>query len=89
MDNGLVHFYVMKLKLVLIRLNPYCSGQWSRTAIVGSFLSLMGVLILIVVDNGLVQAALKTYLYNTNAVLILIVVDNGLVPTANKSINLK
>ena len=36
-------------------LNPYCSGQWSRTGIVVSNVNgVINVLILIVVDNGLV-----------------------------------
>ena len=35
-------------------LNPYCSGQWSRTINVTRILSQACVLILIVVDNGLV-----------------------------------
>ena len=60
-------------------LNPYCSGQWSRTY---KFTKLdymcKYVLILIVVDNGLVQARL-TCMGRKAPVLILIVVDNGLV----------
>ena len=38
-------------------LNPYCSGQWSRTRHLENKMttSLISVLILIVVDNGLVQ----------------------------------
>ena len=39
----------------LQRLNPYCSGQWSRTDAVMLIAEEEGVLILIVVDNGLVQ----------------------------------
>ena len=39
------------------RLNPCCSGQWSRTnGTEGDLDNLMRVLILIVVDDGLVQA---------------------------------
>ena len=37
-------------------LNPYCSGQWSRTYIPLANDATVGVLILIVVDNGLVHA---------------------------------
>ena len=59
-------------------LNPYCSGQWSRTNFKSNNQSNNNVLILIVVDNGLVPTV------NANGefvgfVLILIVVDNGLV----------
>ena len=36
-------------------LNPYCSGQWSRTNFKSNNQSNNNVLILIVVDNGLVQ----------------------------------
>ena len=63
-------------------LNPYCSGQWSRT------LEKMlkqdineAVLILIVVDNGLVPINCNRVLAMLAPVLILIVVDNGLVQT--------
>ena len=37
-----------------LRLNPYCSGQWSSTDGKISKFLVIGVLILIVVDNGLV-----------------------------------
>ena len=38
------------------RLNPYCSGRWSRTDIRHTAMSARQVLILIVVEDGLVQA---------------------------------
>ena len=60
-------------------LNPYCSGQWSRTAWDEKRLTRQeGVLILIVVDNGLVQV-FEDLGNKVIEVLILIVVDNGLV----------
>ena len=37
-----------------LRLNPYCSGQWSSTDGKISKFLVIGVLILVVVDNGLV-----------------------------------
>ena len=42
------------VKYGLSCLNPYCSGQWSRTAFTYFFVVFVCVLILIVVDNGLV-----------------------------------
>ena len=36
-------------------LNPYCSGQWSSTNKSVNITMTLGVLILIVVDNGLVR----------------------------------
>ena len=62
------------------RLNPYCSGQWSRTPRRVTYIEQIRVLILIVVDNGLVPWYCTAY-YKWCNVLILIVVDNGLVPT--------
>ena len=61
-------------------LNPYCSGQWSRTSIkTAHYFSINLVLILIVVDNGLVpDITIETWMQGIT-VLILIVVDNGLV----------
>ena len=59
-------------------LNPYCSGQWSRTLQRVSGQWAQRVLILIVVDNGLVLVTSQVCLWGT-LVLILIVVDNGLV----------
>ena len=56
MDNGLVLDANGNIIKSDTRLNPYCSGQWSRTSYackrMGTFVN---VLILIVVDNGLVH----------------------------------
>ena len=30
-DNGLVHKHVLQFNQLKLCLNPYCSGQWSRT----------------------------------------------------------
>ena len=55
MDNGLVPAKKAVMVLLLVSLNPYCSGQWSRTLICSVFLLLVVfVLILIVVEDGLV-----------------------------------
>ena len=32
-DNGLVHIFQAKKLPLLTSLNPYCSGQWSRTLV--------------------------------------------------------
>ena len=53
-DNGLVHIRHTAMSARQIGLNPYCSGQWSRTLMVSATYSRWAVLILIVVDNGLV-----------------------------------
>ena len=53
-DNGLVPRAVYKLAILKGCLNPYCSGQWSRTHLVLRYSLMRRVLILIVVDNGLV-----------------------------------
>ena len=42
-------------------LNPYCSGQWSRTKIMIFHCVKVHVLILIVVDNGLVHDLIRLY----------------------------
>ena len=61
-------------------LNPYCSGQWSRTLHkVSAWHCQEVVLILIVVDNGLVHPHRRARWGKSSKVLILIVVDNGLV----------
>ena len=55
-DDGLVLLNKLVMTLSYVRLNPYCSGRWSRTDNV--FLCLWSghrVLILVVVDNGLVH----------------------------------
>ena len=45
----------------MVRLNPYCSGQWTRTQCEPcANMSFMLVLILIVVDNGLVHTRLSS-----------------------------
>ena len=44
----------VKQSMILMSLNPYCSGQWSRTFQNHSRLALLKVLILVVVDDGLV-----------------------------------
>ena len=54
-DNGLVPRAVYKLAILKGCLNPYCSGQWSRTHLVLRYSLKRRVLILIVVDNGLVH----------------------------------
>ena len=54
-DNGLVLLNKLVMTLSYVRLNPYCSGRWSRTEILSDeSMELLTVLILIVVDNGLV-----------------------------------
>ena len=58
-DNGLVLDMCLGL-INMPSLNPYCSGQWSRTHMTGNMNPLnFVVLILIVVDNGLVHVILK------------------------------
>ena len=37
-----------------LRLNPYCSGQWSSTLYLTGRKNLISVLILVVVEDGLV-----------------------------------
>ena len=49
------------VKYGLSCLNPYCSGQWSRTAFTYFFVVFVCVLILIVVDNGLVLDLTRHY----------------------------
>ena len=61
-------------------LNPCCSGQWSCTDTKLLAGVLQGVLILIVVDDGLVRYQLVPN-YIPKPVLILIVVEDGLVQT--------
>ena len=60
-------------------LNPYCSGQWSRTKTKDyERYKQRRVLILIVMEDGLVPLR-KEDDFDAVEVLILIVVDNGLV----------
>ena len=55
MDNGLVLDTATGEITFAESLNPYCSGQWSRTFDRKEYtVTPDGVLILIVVDNGLV-----------------------------------
>ena len=63
-----------------LRLNPYCSGQWSSTDGKISKFLVIGVLILVVVDNGLVRHLVTMFSLMLKKVLILVVVDDGLVP---------
>ena len=70
----------------LYRLNPCCSWTWTSTAKGrGDVASLQGVLILIVVDDGLVLTLGDNVQLDAN-VLILIVVDNGLVHYLDETI---
>ena len=54
MEDGLVLAKELGRSKTAICLNPYCSGQWSRTHLVLRYSLMRRVLILIVVDNGLV-----------------------------------
>ena len=61
-DNGLVQNGSRTVVMNTIGLNPYCSGQWSRTllnAVKGTKIKV--VLILIVVDNGLVLDLIRLF----------------------------
>ena len=78
MDNGLVWSWHLKSWRIEYGLNPYCSGQWSRTSLNWAICANTRVLIFIVVDNGLVQYNLIVLVFILK-VLILIVVDDGLV----------
>ena len=54
------HAHLFKSRKYLC-LNPYCSGRWSRTAVINRVeLSVVDVLILIVVEDGLVQTKQNT-----------------------------
>ena len=77
-DNGLVQHQIGVWRKCTVGLNPYCSGQWSRTLRQVSMGAAAVVLILIVVDNGLVLSTPSSF-NGCCSVLILIVVDNGLV----------
>ena len=70
---------VYKLAILKGCLNPYCSGQWSRTHLVLRYSLMRRVLILIVVDDGLVLRQVAMGAAAIQAVLILIVMDDGLV----------
>ena len=56
-DDGLVLPLSLLLILFLTRLNPCCSGRWSRTILANNLSSAKcRVLILVVVDDGLVPS---------------------------------
>ena len=61
-DNGLVLWQLLMVKLLGLSLNPCCSGQWSRTRLVSLLKVLPTVLILVVVDNGLVHYMTTHYI---------------------------
>ena len=62
------------------RLNPYCSGRWSRTVKkISDREEQKPVLILIVVEDGLVRMLMLMVSTRLQMVLILIVVEDGLV----------
>ena len=61
MDDGLVLSVKLIIELLLLCLNPYCSGRWSRT--METIIALIWnqfVLILIVVDDGLVLSFIRS-----------------------------
>ena len=61
-DNGLVLKISVGKNGTVNRLNPYCSGQWSRTILLNILIAYKCyVLILIVVDNGLVLDLIRLY----------------------------
>ena len=61
-------------------LNPCCSGRWSRTPNAWyRSLKSSGVLILVVVEDGLVLYGRSHTKFIVMAVLILVVVEDGLV----------
>ena len=47
--------------MIKVSLNPYCSGRWSRTKIMKITVKNGGVLILIVVEDGLVLDLIRHY----------------------------
>ena len=57
---------VLAHSVALMGLNPYCSGQWSRTYVEINTYYDENVLILIVVDNGLVQMTSRMIKYGLN-----------------------
>ena len=67
-------------------LNPCCNGRWSRT-IVADFESkvVYGVLILVVMEDGLVQMGLTVFTTGMK-VLILVVMEDGLVLSSMKTL---
>ena len=81
MEDGLVHARSVLDTKLLAGLNPCCSGQWSRTHVrVEGWVSVLRVLILVVMEDGLVPGhGLRKLRYL--CVLILVVVEDGLVRT--------
>ena len=81
-EDGLAHYNYERYKEHSRGLNPCCNGQWSRTNHCNTCGIPRQVLILVVVDDGLVQAFQSVKLMKL-LVLILAVVDNGLVHVVN------
>ena len=69
----------IEVRINKVSLNPYCSGRWSRTSKRHGCWETQQVLILIVVEDGLVQAWKQMQSRQEGGVLILIVVEDGLV----------
>ena len=87
MEDGLVHNIDGINVIGFVRLNPCCSGRWSRTSSLFFFAFMQFiVLILVVVEDGLVRAAGEQYETN-GQVLILVVVEDGLVPVGRYAID--
>ena len=78
MEDGLVR--VMKIaRLSSMKcLNPCCNGRWSRTSVYIRYETCIRVLILVVMEDGLVPAAM-TQQPVAQPVLILVVMEDGLV----------
>ena len=62
-------------------LNPYCSGQWSRTYIIKLNAIVLAVLILVVMEDGLIHDK-KIEDAKEEIVLILVVMEDGLILNA-------
>ena len=77
--NNKIHRYYQT------EITPYCNGQWSSTDGKISKFLVIGVLILVVVDNGLVRHLVTMFSLMLKKVLILVVVDDGLVHYENFS----
>ena len=78
MDNGLVLSKNDISGILYWSLNPYCSGQWSRTDVLARLKPLY-VSLNPYCSGQWSRTILKSTYNGSNAVLILIVVDNGLV----------
>ena len=61
MEDGLVLFILLMLRLLVLRLNPCCNGRWSRTLYYCLFISIVLVLILVVMEDGLVLDLIRLY----------------------------